>query len=702
MLCRSISLRLPALLVAAVLAACGGGGGGATAPQTGVTHTLNVAVSGSGRVASQPAGVDCQANCSPSFAEGTSLTLTATPASGQVFAGWGGDCSGSAPTCTLTLQADRTVTAGFTAAPSATQPLTVAITGNGRLVSNPAGIDCAATCTASFADRTVVTLTPVPATGQVFTAWGGACVGAGTTCTLTLSQARSAAATFAAAPPVTHLLGITLNGAGSVRSDPVGIDCGSTCSAPFANGVEVTLTATPSTGQVFAGWSGACSGTAATCAVSLTSARNVTASFAAAPTASTWQPAELMESSNDFNITSTSTAASFNGLVAVSTTGVSMVIWTQSDGTPDGSTTKVFSRRYVPGQGWEAAQQVPGLTNLSVSGFLFIDGAGVATWIRPNSETRRFTPGTGWGAAFLAPANTTGTMTAAKLDANGTIHAVISGTAVHSNTLPAGGTWGTWTRLDAAPSGLAATQADLALSANGTAMAIWRERNPGDTFYSLKAARFVPTAGWQAPLAIEAGFENVNSTSAPRVALDAAGNAIALWHQGNAVAYNVFSASGGWGTATTVDAGLVDSLFNARLNLAMAPDGRAVAAWNSGLFAMKAMVYTPGVGFADAVTAAPYSIDRTLAIDQNGHTTVVYRSPSQWPNPTSGTQNIYSLRLAWGSTWSAATLLETADGDTKGGVVAAFNPAGQGVAAWVQNDAAGTTARNSLWAALLR
>ena len=67
-------------------------------------------------------------------------------------------------------------------------------------------------------------------------------------------------------------------GVGTVMSSPAGISCGSTCSALFSGGSTVTLTAAPSAGSSFAGWSGACSGTGS-CTVSMTAARGVTATF---------------------------------------------------------------------------------------------------------------------------------------------------------------------------------------------------------------------------------------------------------------------------------------------------------------------------------------------------------------------------------------------------------------------------------------
>jgi len=150
-------------------------------------------------------------------------------------------------------------------------------TGTGTVTSSPAGIDCGATCAGSFADGTVVTLTPAPSTGSQFAGWSGACTGTGS-CTVTMSDARSVTATFNLIPG--NLLTVTKAGAGSgtVTSSPAGIDCGSTCSFPFDGGT-VTLTATPADAHsTFTGWSGACTGTG-TCQVTMDQARSVTATF---------------------------------------------------------------------------------------------------------------------------------------------------------------------------------------------------------------------------------------------------------------------------------------------------------------------------------------------------------------------------------------------------------------------------------------
>lgn len=81
---------------------------------------------------------------------------------------------------------------------------------------------------------------------------------------------------------VNHALTVSRlgTGKGSVGSNPSGIDCGSSCSHSYAYGTQVTLTATPSSGSTFAGWSGACSGKSA-CTVTLSNDQSVKATFTA-------------------------------------------------------------------------------------------------------------------------------------------------------------------------------------------------------------------------------------------------------------------------------------------------------------------------------------------------------------------------------------------------------------------------------------
>jgi N-acetylmuramoyl-L-alanine amidase len=70
-------------------------------------------------------------------------------------------------------------------------------------------------------------------------------------------------------------------GGGTVTSSPTGINCGATCSSSFASGTSVVLTAQPSSGSSFSGWSGCATSSGQTCTVQMSAARTVGATFSA-------------------------------------------------------------------------------------------------------------------------------------------------------------------------------------------------------------------------------------------------------------------------------------------------------------------------------------------------------------------------------------------------------------------------------------
>ena len=66
---------------------------------------------------------------------------------------------------------------------------------------------------------------------------------------------------------------------GSVTSSPTGISCGSHCTATFASGSTVVLTATPREEDAFSGFHGDCSGPALRCALTMDAAKTVHVNF---------------------------------------------------------------------------------------------------------------------------------------------------------------------------------------------------------------------------------------------------------------------------------------------------------------------------------------------------------------------------------------------------------------------------------------
>ncbi|MCG8427505.1 MAG: DUF1566 domain-containing protein [Chromatiales bacterium] len=74
-------------------------------------HDLNLSSNGGGSVSST--GFDCGDSCSHRYDKDWPVTLTAIPDAGYHFIRWSGACSGTDPQCTLTMTADKTVTAYF-------------------------------------------------------------------------------------------------------------------------------------------------------------------------------------------------------------------------------------------------------------------------------------------------------------------------------------------------------------------------------------------------------------------------------------------------------------------------------------------------------------------------------------------------------------------------------------------------------------
>jgi uncharacterized repeat protein (TIGR02543 family) len=152
----------------------------------------------------------CHAGISPCvhrYVNGSSVTLTAAIGTAYLFDGWSGACTGTNPVCTVTLDADKAVTAHTRIRPS-TLSVTVDSAGaaGGRVTSAPLGIDCPGDCSEGYTTETFVTLTATPDAGSVFDGWNGIwCRGLSPTCILQMWPGadgdRSAAASFSVASP---------------------------------------------------------------------------------------------------------------------------------------------------------------------------------------------------------------------------------------------------------------------------------------------------------------------------------------------------------------------------------------------------------------------------------------------------------------------------------------------------------------------
>lgn len=243
---------------------------------------------GLGVVQSDPFGIYCGSICSydeAKFEAGSTVIVTASAQSGYMFNGWSGDCSGTSPTCTVTMGSSKTVTASFRSGTSsdgsatATPSLTIQKKGEGTVKSGDKKINCGTSCSSAYNPGDSVTLTATTlVAGTTFLGWSGACSGAKNTCIVTIDAAKTVTANFGALtfPLTVSVTGIS-GGTGSI-ADSKYINCSiGTCSANISFGTSVTLSPSAGTYSYFSGFGGSCSGNS--CTVVINSDKKVSASF---------------------------------------------------------------------------------------------------------------------------------------------------------------------------------------------------------------------------------------------------------------------------------------------------------------------------------------------------------------------------------------------------------------------------------------
>jgi hypothetical protein len=175
-----------------------GSGIPAAPPQS---YTLNISAS-NGTVTKNPD--------QGSYAPGTPITLTATPASGFAFGSWGGDASGVNPSVQLVMDRNRSVTANFIKPTVAGKTLAVASSNPGSGVSiavspnDSTGLNDGATpFNRTFGDNaSVILAAPASAGGNIFQKWQRDGSDAANTPTVTVTMDRDHTMTAVYAAPV--------------------------------------------------------------------------------------------------------------------------------------------------------------------------------------------------------------------------------------------------------------------------------------------------------------------------------------------------------------------------------------------------------------------------------------------------------------------------------------------------------------------
>lgn len=216
--------------------------------------TLTVQKSGDGSIKSSDKRINCGTACSSAYNKGESIILTATVAPGYTFLGWGGSCSGTQKTCTLTIDGAKKVTAQF----SKILSLQVETAGSGKdkILSSDGKINCTK-CTAYYPQGEMIILNASASPEWVFDSWTGAgCDSINQpVCKIKMDNVKSVKANFKAIPRYKLTVQKTGYGEGVVESQQdSSLNCGSICSISLLKDTKISIQALPYPRSIFNQW----------------------------------------------------------------------------------------------------------------------------------------------------------------------------------------------------------------------------------------------------------------------------------------------------------------------------------------------------------------------------------------------------------------------------------------------------------------
>lgn len=275
---------------------------------------------------------------------------------------------------------------------------------------------------------------------------------------------------------------------------------------------------------------------------------------------------------------------------AINDDGTALVVWQEMNAQ---GVKSVASSRFTQAAGWEVPQYLGQADYALSSPEVGVDAAGngVATWLdRPPSDdsdivARRFTDGVGWSmteaveslagdaSAFEVAFDNMGRGLASWWQSEDSNHSLYA-----SEFDPVSG-WSTAEPIG--PDNGTPGYLSLALSANGNAVAVWTQETPESQH--VYAAHKQPDGTWGDPRRIDS-LEGI--ATRPTVAIDADGDAVAVWLQHDGETNSVFGAQfdplTGWGPQLQFETenGFPARWFDARSpSVVMNPRGNALVVW---------------------------------------------------------------------------------------------------------------------------
>jgi hypothetical protein len=327
--------------------------------------------------------------------------------------------------------------------------------------------------------------------------------------------------------------------------------------------------------------------------------------------------------------------------VASDADGNTIVVWQQED---NAGTRHAWARRFTPLDGWTSAQRISNGESDVNQPRIAVDPAGNAmvVWYQferkvtdlltiHNIWAARYTPKGGWGTPEVIEDN--------------------AGTA---------------------------DSPEVATNSDGIQMVVWRQHPNGNGYKNIWGRKYHPVEGWDIPRTVELSSENSEQA---RPAVDANGDAIAVWVQKRDIWTGRYTPMNGWGTSQA----LTDSGTGAGGPVvAVDTSGNAIAVWSRSDCTTNCNVwaahYTHGGNWADPVPINGQGESGgafDLAFDSTGMAMVLWNQSGHIWN------NRYSPQSGWGS----AALVEQSPAHA-GQPSFGFDADGNAVAVWYESQAA--------------
>jgi len=231
----------------------------------------------------------------------------------------------------------------------------------------------------------------------------------------------------------------------------------------------------------------------------------------------------------------------------------------------------------------------------------------------------------------------------------------------------------------------------IAFDSDGNAIAVWQQFDGiRNNIYTNRYT--ASTASWGTEELIESG--NSGHALSPQIAIDNAGNAIAVWSQYDGTNYNIYAnrytaSTNSWGTEELIESNDVANALSPKI--AVDSNGNAIAVWqqsdgnNESIYANFYAASTDSWDTAALIESDNngQAVEAQIAFDSAGNAIVV------WSQSVGGLNNIYSNRYTLATGWGGAELIATGDVDNADRPQIAIDSNGNAIVVWRELSALG-------------